>query len=590
MAAYSETCEATVLTGNTEGVLETLFQDEVQLEIDVPLFYIKSGEEEIGYYLEHTIKPALETATAQHLSDMNAHVEDVCLPAVDAYVESSAKPEITAHLAAGKADFDEHVVEQKTAVSALVGEAEDFAVAAEASAGNALSGAGQAAASAAESSGFADKAKDWAIKTDGMTDDTDYSSKYYAQQASTVFGQISSAVSAGLVQLANAGNALRTTQATNCLLEIPSDVQISRDGTVMTLSSGSRLYKPDGSFYTPGAALSVDVAGWSSGETFAVVYRGDTQVLQGCPLAACFAQEAEPATVPCLWYNPEENSLKFCGSDGVWTVCSLPLFWVRDGKPVQIFNGFSVVGGCVFVLPGVKGLVPSGRNADGSLNNLTAVTEDVLTVSAADGETTLFLSADNSGKFTTAHCFLTTETAPATGYVFYSSEENRNYASLDPFLLLIAGRVSAVSGKVVSFVPKLSLRVVDWNDFQTERQNLRSDIDEASSNLEASLSALTATVDNLVKDYNSATAIPKCIQLKVPGRSLPLKLQYGFISGKGIVTFPQAYSGSDTYSVIVNKCLASTGSQRDSYVTAYSASSITIEANGTISFWLAVGY
>ena len=173
MAAYSETCEATVLTGNTEGVLETLFQDEVQLEIDVPLFYIKSGEEEIGYYLEHTIKPALETATAQHLSDMNAHVEDVCLPAVDAYVESSAKPEITAHLAAGKADFDEHVVEQKTAVSALVGEAEDFAAAAEASAGNALSGAGQAAASAAESSGFADKAKDWAIKTDGMTDDTE---------------------------------------------------------------------------------------------------------------------------------------------------------------------------------------------------------------------------------------------------------------------------------------------------------------------------------------------------------------------------------------------------------------------------------
>ncbi len=590
MAVFNETCEATVLTGNTEGVLETLFQDEVQLEIDVPLFYIKSGEEEIDYYLKHTIKPALETATAQHLSDMSAHVEDVCLPAVDAYVESSAKPEITAHLAASKVDFDEHAAEQKTVVSALVGEAEDFAAAAEASAGDALSGAGQSAVSAAEASGFADRAKDWAIKADAMVDDTDYSSKYYAQQASVVFGQISSAVSAGLAQLANAGNALRTTQATDCLIEIPATVQISQDGNVVTLATGSRLYKTDGSFYTPASALSVDVSGWNTGETFAIVYSADAQVLQGCPLSACFAQAAEPVAAPCLWYDTEEDSLKFCGSDGVWKVCSLPLFWVRDGKTVQVFNGFSVVGGRIFVLPGVKGLVPSGRNADGSLNNLIAVTEDVLSVSAADGETTLFLSADNSGKFTAAHCFRMTETAPTTGYVFYAAEENRSYASLEPLLLLSAGRVSAVSGKVMSFVPKLSLRVVDWNDFQTERQNLRSDIDEASSDLAASVSTLSATVNNLVKDYNSATAIPKCIQLKIPGWSLPLKLQYGFISGKGTVTFPQAYSGSNTYSVIVNKCLASTGSQRDSYVTAYSASSITIEANGTISFWLAVGY
>ena len=40
--------------------LEVLFQEEVQLDINVPLFYIKSGEEDINNYVERTAKPAID--------------------------------------------------------------------------------------------------------------------------------------------------------------------------------------------------------------------------------------------------------------------------------------------------------------------------------------------------------------------------------------------------------------------------------------------------------------------------------------------------------------------------------------------------
>ena len=41
--------------------IEVLVQEEVQLDINVPLFYIKSGEEEIQSYVNNSAKPEIKS-------------------------------------------------------------------------------------------------------------------------------------------------------------------------------------------------------------------------------------------------------------------------------------------------------------------------------------------------------------------------------------------------------------------------------------------------------------------------------------------------------------------------------------------------
>ncbi len=51
--------------------LEVLFQEEVQLDINAPLFYIKSGEENINNYVERTAKPALDSYVEEKKGGLN---------------------------------------------------------------------------------------------------------------------------------------------------------------------------------------------------------------------------------------------------------------------------------------------------------------------------------------------------------------------------------------------------------------------------------------------------------------------------------------------------------------------------------------
>ena len=62
----------------------------------------------------------------------------------------------------------------------------------------------------------------------------------------------------------------------------------------------------------------------------------------------------------------------------------------------QVFNGFGYIGNTKFVLPGVKGLNPNGRNEDGTLNNTLITTETVLTITGASTDTVIGYFNSNS--------------------------------------------------------------------------------------------------------------------------------------------------------------------------------------------------
>ena len=70
MSIINEEAGVTVFNGTGQKI-EVLFQEEVQLDIDVPLFYIKSGEEEIQAYVNNHAKPELNEYTGQKKQDIS---------------------------------------------------------------------------------------------------------------------------------------------------------------------------------------------------------------------------------------------------------------------------------------------------------------------------------------------------------------------------------------------------------------------------------------------------------------------------------------------------------------------------------------
>ena len=64
MSTVNEEAGITVFNGTGQKI-EVLFQEEVQLDINVPLFYIKSGEEEVQAYVNNHAKPELDEYTGE---------------------------------------------------------------------------------------------------------------------------------------------------------------------------------------------------------------------------------------------------------------------------------------------------------------------------------------------------------------------------------------------------------------------------------------------------------------------------------------------------------------------------------------------
>lgn len=84
-----------VLNGLDKQSVELLWQQEVVLDIDATLFYIKSGEKEIQTYVETVAKPDIENFTRQFAAPIVADVvTKQSATLINSYVESTTKPEI----------------------------------------------------------------------------------------------------------------------------------------------------------------------------------------------------------------------------------------------------------------------------------------------------------------------------------------------------------------------------------------------------------------------------------------------------------------------------------------------------------------
>lgn len=118
--------EVQIWENQREENLDVWWQDEVQLNIDVPLVYIKSGEEEIQNYVDNYALPEIRACTAEQKQEIRTYVNDDLKTEMHTYVQEQLTPELDLYKqateeAAGKAG--RYVIQSENAA----GEAEVFA-------------------------------------------------------------------------------------------------------------------------------------------------------------------------------------------------------------------------------------------------------------------------------------------------------------------------------------------------------------------------------------------------------------------------------------------------------------------------------
>lgn len=298
----------------------------------------------------------------------------------------------------------------------------------------------------------AETARKWAVGT--ISEQPAGSSKYWAEYAKSV----------------TAGT-LNETQITNCITEIPQDIKLELVDGVLKLKAGSKVYKANGKSITISGDLVAGQGGTNTG-AFAF-YRSDNSTVYTVIASQTFSGTTAPANpvTTTTWLDTGAKDVKvYDGTQWVGGV-SLPLctFDNQDGKVTavtQVFNGMGYIGNSVYALPGVKGLIPSGFNTDGSLNNAEFEVANVL-ISTNTGSTDKRNIIFNNGWI--GH--------PRQSY--YNIESNRNYRTNDDeadiimTTTIIAAAVEYVKGRVTSLTPKTVFHAVDYNDYAEDIQKCK---------------------------------------------------------------------------------------------------------------------
>lgn len=365
-----------------------------------------------------------------------------------------------------------------TASEASAAASASSALAAESSATASEASASSAATSETNAAGSADLAQAWAVKMDGKIQDADYSSKYYAQQSADKFAEIPAAVDSGIEALSNASNALRTTQISNCIMEIPQDIMLN--GNI--LKAGSKFYIPAG-FEEDGttpkfdeATLSVDVTLNVGSEAEYMVFFKDG-ILGAGYVTNSTSGGVAPSTNIDFWYDTATNTVKRY-IDSSWVPgYSLPFCILKGTDVKHIFNGFGYIGKTVFALPGIKGLIPDGRNTDGTLNNQEFVLDEVITGTldslVPSGETVFVIRKQNNipmisffkGLFNARNVNDFTSDTPWYN-LYYLRDENKIRAGNQVEIEAYVGGMLSCGGayQITSLRPRTTFNSVDYSD------------------------------------------------------------------------------------------------------------------------------
>lgn len=252
-----------------------------------------------------------------------------------------------------------------------------------------------------------------------------------------------------------------SSNVTNCLTEIPQDIKLELNNGTLTLKAGSKVYVPNGAgvFDVVTIANDITMDGGAATGAELVYVTVNTNLLYHYNDNSSGTDWTATSQYQCR-YNTSANMIKNTNNTGsTWEVqLSFPIAKITLSSGtvtsiVQIFNGLGYIGSTVFALPGVKGLIPNGRNPDGTLKNTTASLTSVQTKTFTNQAQTIAILIGNN--------YL------ATGIFPYDEKTNYNYnATIAPGnerTQVNAGSATVSSGTITSFNPKTVFHAADYS-------------------------------------------------------------------------------------------------------------------------------
>jgi hypothetical protein len=290
---------------------------------------------------------------------------------------------------------------------------------------------------------WAQTAKNWAV-ADVIVDNTDYSSKHYAEQSkasaqvasnvktetqglvdgfdnkvqiakddietdkTSAIKSITTAKNSAISDIDTTGKSydnLTHKNITNCLLEVPQNINYTLSNGTLTIKAGSKVIVPNGANKFDEITVSKDVSCSiaNSDKNMLFIRNGNAYIARRLS-SQTGSGTTNPTTGYYGFYNTT-NNIVYDIRDGVTQnlgLLSLPvLIFTSDDKGVvsvdKVFNGFGYIGSTLFCDKGIKVLIPNGKNADGSLKNIEYTTPKVITGTLKDARSNTNFCLHNNG-------------------------------------------------------------------------------------------------------------------------------------------------------------------------------------------------
>lgn len=313
-------------------------------------------------------------------------------------------------------------------------------------------------------------------------------------------GNISYAGKEKIKDIARNGN------ISNCITEIPQDIKLELNNGLLTLKAGSKVYVPNGQGVFDAVTITSDLGHPAvTGNRTIIVYKvaGSGGLnYQAVGTMSSGSTDSLAGTPWHIWYDTTNNIIKQYGDDGVTpsTGHSFPIaiVTVTNGTITsidQVFNGFGYIGSTVFALPGVKGLIPNGRNEDGSLKNTNVTIPSVKTSTLGGTYNRNFIINSDGGITITTNSFVYRENEN----ILYLNNESKIYS-------FVVGKVEYTQDKITSFIVKTTFHAVDYNDTEYIAHQAMPSDRYIDLTLGASGSRYTAPADGFVTIKISSTA------------------------------------------------------------------------------------
>ena len=304
------------------------------------------------------------------------------------------------------------------------------------------------------------------VKPDGVTITIDNDGTIHGASADVDLSNLSSIGQ-------NIGN--WSSNVTNCITEIPQDIKLELNNNYLTIKAGTKGYLRSGSsdsITTQNDITFGPFANFPTSYFFVSLELNGSNYFEA-DAANCVSASSNPGTNYIIWYNTTEGKCYHNDGSGTPTECTFPiaLLKVTNGIGItsidQVFNGFGYIGSTVFALPGVKGLAPNGRNADGTLKNTEYALSQVWTMEGYTSPYTIVASGGINPCYYANYAAQDTKPSFSNG-AWYNTLTNECYEIRDGVLSLlpffIVGDVIVNNGKVVSFDFKKPLHLITYSD------------------------------------------------------------------------------------------------------------------------------